>query len=164
MLSDRTIRKLIANRQLVIDPMPPDNAFQPASIDLRLGEEFRESSVISSTKLPGQYGLLPGECLLGHTVERITLPRDLVARVEGKSSWGRQFLMIHSTAGFIDPGFDGQITLELKNLGPAPVRLQPGQPVAQLSFDWLDGPADRPYGHPELGSRYQGQTGAVAAR
>jgi dCTP deaminase len=109
------------------------------------------------------YVLLPGRCLLGSTVERVTIPNNLAARVEGKSTLGRVFLVTHCTAGFIDPGFDGQITLEIVNLGPWRILLRPGMKIAQINFTQLTQPCARPYGSPGLGSHYQGQQGPVAA-
>ena len=109
--------------------------------------------------------LHPGEFVLGTTLERLTLPDDIVARIEGKSSLGRLGLLIHATAGFVDPGWsNGQITLELSNVAPLPIRLWPGMKIAQLSFMRMDAPAERPYGHPELGSKYQGQKGPTPSR
>ena len=109
--------------------------------------------------------LHPGEFVLGTTLERLTLPDDIVARIEGKSSLGRLGLLIHATAGFVDPGWtNGQITLELSNVAPLPIRLWPSMKIAQFSFMQMDGPAERPYGHPALGSKSQGQSGPVASR
>ncbi len=168
MLCDNSILGLCERGQIGIDPLPPEWAFQPASVDLTLGGQFRRLNAKPTggyqelNLLPGdEIWLDPNECVLACTVERITLPDYLVARVEGKSTWGRHFLMVHSTAGFIDPGFHGQITLELKNLSPFPLRLPVGCFIAQISFSWLDSPATRPYGSPGLGSHYQGQTGAT---
>jgi len=107
--------------------------------------------------------LHPGEFVLGSTIERIGLPDDIVARVDGKSSLGRLGILIHATAGFIDAGFNGQITLELSNVATLPIRLWPGMKIGQISFMKLDEPVERPYGHPELGSKYQGQSGPVAS-
>ncbi len=166
MLSDTTIRAYLDKGRIDIHPVPDDRAFQPASVDLRLGPKFvllNESANPARRELDA-ITLNPGDCALAGTAETLSLPDDIVARVEGKSSWGRQFLMVHSTAGFIDPGFTGIITLELKNLGPHPLRLTVGCYIAQVSFERLDEPADRPYGHWELGSRYQNQPGATPAR
>jgi dCTP deaminase len=107
--------------------------------------------------------LHPGEFVLGSTIERIGLPDDIVARVDGKSSLGRLGVLIHATAGFIDAGFNGQITLELSNVATLPIRLWPGMKIGQISFMRLDEPVERPYGHPELGSKYQNQSGPVAS-
>lgn len=179
-LSDGTIRKLLAEGRIVIDPME-DGQIQPASVDVRLGDTFlafrshtashinpwepndalMETVIVSD----GPFILHPGEFVLGTTVERLTLPDDVVARIEGKSSLGRHGLLIHATAGFVDPGWkNGQITLELSNVAPLPIMLWPGMKIAQFSFMQMDAPAERPYGHPELGSKYQGQSGPIASR
>ncbi len=162
-LSDRTIRRALFDRRIIISPLPPEQRIQPASVDLTLGTEFRtpvKGAVMAASSL---FTILPGECMLGCTAEWVEVPRDMVARVEGKSSWGRRFILVHSTAGFIDPGFKGQITLELVNLSKEPQVLPVGQPICQISFATLDQEAQRPYGHPGLGSHYQGQTGATAS-
>lgn len=168
MLSDHTIRDLIMAGQIGILPVPDEACFQPASVDLRLGGHFlrvmQEGVWELDAEPDEQVSLDPGECVLATTAEMLSVPDYLVARVEGKSTWGRQFLMVHSTAGFIDPGFQGQITLELKNLSPRRLHLKVGEPIAQVSFQRLDHAAARPYGHPDLASRYQGQQGATRAR
>jgi dCTP deaminase len=171
MLSDGSIQDLVRGGIIGINPPLAPEAYQPASVDLRLGRSFilfgpngpGEPVEIDNPKI-GIFGLAAGACVLGCTLEEIHVPDNLVARVEGKSTWGRRFLQIHSTAGFIDPGFRGQITLELHNLSPGPLFLPLEQPIAQISFQLLDAPARRPYGSSGLGSRYQGQTGATAAR
>ena len=180
-LSDGTLRRLLANRRLVIDPLD-DSQIQPASIDVRLGSTFlafrrhtsecidpRElnEALMEPVTVPDDqpFILHPGEFVLGTTLERLTLPDDIVARVEGKSSLGRLGLLIHATAGFVDAGWtNGQITLELSNVAPLPIKLWPGMKIGQLSFMRMDAPAERPYGHPALGSTYQGQSGPVASR
>ena len=180
-LSDGSIRKLISDGQLIIDPIE-DEQIQPASVDVRLGNQFlvfrnHTSEVIDpydkSVELmePVDVGsdkpfiLHPGEFVLGTTHEAIGLPDDLVARVEGKSSLGRLGLLIHATAGFVDPGWPrGQITLELSNVATLPIKLWPGMRVGQLSFHRLDRAAERPYGHPGLNSKYVGQAGPVASQ
>jgi len=160
MLSDSTIRVLLANGTIGIVPTPADVAFQPASVDLCLDDTFLVGT--RRTQVSGEsFQLGAGVCALASTVETVTLPASVVGRVEGKSTWGRRFLMVHSTAGFIDPGFSGQITLELCNLTRRPLLLYPGRAIAQISFDWLDVPARRPYGHPELRSHYQHQRGVT---
>jgi len=106
----------------------------------------------------------PGEFCLGRTLEWVELPDDVVARVEGKSSIGRLGLIVHATAGFVDPGWKGTLTLELNNLTRVPIKLYPGLLIAQLSFMALDRPAERPYGSPDLGSHYQGQVAATESR
>lgn len=145
-LSDHWIRNSLLWGQLQVDPMPPDSAFQPASLELRLAEPVT---------------LVPGRFALSHTLETVTIPDHLVAQVNGKSSWARLGLQVHATAGYIDPGFSGQITLELKNLGPNRLDLDTGTPICQLVFLQVTGPVLRPYGHPELGSHYQHQMGTT---
>jgi len=180
-LSDGTIRRLLAEGRIVIDPLE-ESHIQPASVDVRLGSTFlafrrhttafidpweaNEGLMESITVKDGQPFILhPGEFALGTTLERLTLPDDIVSRIEGKSSLGRLGLLIHATAGFVDPGWtNGQITLELSNVAPLPIRLWPGMKIAQFSFMQMDAPAERPYGHPDLGSKYQGQTGPIASR
>ncbi len=168
MLSDGTIADELASHRLRIDPPPADRAMQPASVDLRLGKEFlgafgdwTDKVITASGRY---YTLIPGECVLGTTVEEITLPANMVARVEGKSTWARKFLMVHSTAGFIDPGFHGAITLELKNLSPQPIALEIGCYIAQVSFEYTDKRVLRPYGDRKLGSKYQGQKTVTGPR
>ncbi len=156
---------------------------QPASYDLSLADEVLvpnrdhlgtgtvdlrrtfNPSLLQRLKISGSdYVLFPGECLLASTVETLRVPNDLVARVEGKSSIGRLFLTAHVTAGFIDSGFVGQVTLEICNLGPWRVLLRPGMKIAQVNFTKLTQPCARPYGSSGLGSHYQGQQGPTAAR
>lgn len=178
-LSDGTIRKLLAVGEIKIDPLEEDQ-IQPASVDLRLGSSFRLLVNHTATSIdpyhsqpdltrevivsPGEpFVLHPGEFVLGTTVECVSLPSDLVARVDGKSSLGRWGLLIHATAGFVDSGFTGEITLELSNVATLPVKLWPGMKIGQVSFMRLDAPSERPYGHPGLGSKYQGQRGATAS-
>lgn len=180
-LSDGTIRRLLAEGRIAIDPLDEAH-IQPASVDVRLGDTFLafrrhttadidprnvDESLMERVTVPegSAFILHPGEFVLGTTLERLTLPDDIVARIEGKSSLGRLGLLIHATAGFVDPGWTrGQITLELSNVAPLPIRLWPGMKIAQFSFVQLDRPAERPYGHPALGSRYQGQSGPVGSR
>lgn len=160
----------------------PSIQVQPASIDLRLGAEFL---TFRSTHLPyidassgrgvpeytervavkeGEAFIIhPGEFALGTTLEWIELPHDLVARVEGRSSLGRLAVVVHATAGFVDPGFKGCLTLELSNLGRLPVALRPGMRICQIAVYQLSSPAERPYG-PQRGSKYQGQTGPTPSR
>lgn len=149
-LSDYWIRDEVYRGNLLLDPMPPDSAFQPSSLELRLGEDV----VLGA---PGSVDLWDHQ--LSHTLETVTIPSHLVAKVEGKSSWGRMFLQVHSTAGHIDPGFSGQVVLELKNLGPYDLKIDAGTPICQLVFHEVRLPVLRPYGHPGLGSHYQGQRG-----
>jgi dCTP deaminase len=179
-LSDGTIRKLVAEGRIRIDPW--DEAMvQPASVDLRLGRSFRvfhnhritaidlrrppdnlTEQVVVDAEEP--FVIHPGEFCLGRTEEWVELPDDVVARIEGKSSLGRLGLIVHATAGFCDPGWRGTLTLELNNLTRVPIKLWPGLPIAQLSFMTLDRPAERPYGHPALGSHYHGQVEATESR
>jgi dCTP deaminase len=179
-LSDGTIRRLIEEGRIRVDPWDP-SLIQPASLDLRLGDSFRvfhnhRASVIDLRDPPQHlteevkvsknepFVIHPGEFALGRTMEWVELPDDIVARIEGKSSLGRLGLIVHATAGFCDPGWKGTLTLELANLTRVPIRLYHGLSIAQLSFMTLDAPAQRPYGHEELGSHYQGQVEATASR
>jgi dCTP deaminase len=179
-LSDGTIRRLVAEGRVVIEPWD-ETMVQPASVDLRLGPSFRvfHNHRITAIDLADpprnltehvevdddeSFVIHPGEFVLGRTQEHVELPDDIVARIEGKSSLGRLGLIVHATAGFVDPGFKGTLTLEITNLTRVPIILWPGKPIAQLSFMALDQPAERPYGHPELGSHYHGQTEATESR
>jgi dCTP deaminase len=176
-LSDGTIRRLVDEGRIVIDPWDPE-LVQPASVDLRLGSSFRvfhnhRTSAIDLREPPTNlteeisaemFVIHPGEFVLGVTEEYVELPDDIVARIEGKSSLGRLGLIVHATAGFVDPGFKGTLTLEITNLTRVPIKLYPGLLIAQLSFMTLDAPAERPYGSAELGSHYQGQTAATESR
>ena len=179
-LSDSTILDLVEAGGIVIDPWDPSRV-QPASVDLCLGESFRvfHNHHLTSIDLRNPpsdlteevvleedqtFVIHPGEFCLGSTLEWVELPPDLVARIEGKSSLGRLGLIVHATAGFCDPGWKGNLTLELNNLMRVPIELKPGLPIAQLSFMTLDRPAERPYGSPGLGSHYQGQRSATESR
>jgi dCTP deaminase len=179
-LSDGTILRLVSEGRIKIDPWEPE-LVQPASIDMRLGDSFRvfhnhRTSAIdlrnppkdlTEEVVPGPdepFVIHPGEFALGRTREWVELPDDILARVEGKSSLGRLGLIVHATAGFVDPGWHGTLTLEFANLTRIPIKLYPGLPIAQLSFMGLDQPALRPYGSPGLGSHYQGQTAATESR
>jgi dCTP deaminase len=178
-LSDGTIREALASGRIGIDPLD-DGAIQPSSVDIRLHPAFRvfanhryraidpkasQPDLTDRVEVPDgePFVLHPGEFVLGSTLERITLPDDVVARLEGKSSLARLGLVIHSTAGFIDAGFDGDVTLELSNVATLPILLYPGMRIAQLAFFPLDKPAERPYGSDGLGSKYQGQSGPTAS-
>jgi dCTP deaminase len=177
--SDRSIREAIEAGTIQIDPFEPTYV-QPSSIDLRVGDGFRvfvnhkyseidpRSPQEDLTQLvevgEDAFMLHPGEFVLGSTLERVKLGEDVVARLEGKSSLGRLGLLIHSTAGFIDPGFEGHITLELSNVATLPIAIYPGMKIGQISFYQMTTAADHPYGSPELGSKYQGQTGPTASR
>lgn len=178
LLSDQDLRRALNSRQLHIRPFDPQSV-QPASIDLQLGHSFQvyrpTDEPVDPHRSPPQpvlyqcdtgqiFTLRPGQFVLGTTQETVTLSSSVAARLEGKSSLGRLGLQTHATAGFIDPGFSGQITLELSNLGPWPVQLRAGMPIAQLCVYSLSSQAERPYGHPDLGSRYQHQLGATPSR
>jgi len=179
-LSDATILQYVQEGRIKVDPWDP-RMVQPASIDLRLGDSFRffqnhkvsaidlrdpPSNLTAEVVIPDgdAFVIHPGEFCLGRTLEWVQIPNDIVARIEGKSSLGRLGLIVHATAGFCDPGFEGTLTLELNNLTRVPIRLYPGLPIAQLSFMTLDRPAARPYGSPGLGSHYQGQRAATESR
>ena len=178
-LSDHTIKTLIAEGRIVVDPLG-DGCIQPASVDVHLDKHilvFRNSrrpfidvrqdlSDLTEMEEIGDqpFMLHPGEFVLGSTLESIEIPDDLVARLEGKSSLGRIGLLIHSTAGYVDPGWKGNLTLELSNVANLPITLYHGMKIGQLSFLQLSTPADVPYGSPELGSKYQGQTVPTASR
>jgi dCTP deaminase len=179
-LSDGTIRRLVDDGRIRIDPWDPA-LVQPASVDLRLGDSFRvfhnhRTSAIDLRQPPTNlteeivaseddgFVIHPGEFCLGRTLEYVELPDDIVARIEGKSSLGRLGLIVHATAGFCDPGWKGTLTLELNNLTRVPIKLYPGLLIAQLSFMTLDRAAERPYASPELGSHYQGQVEATESR
>jgi len=179
-LSDRTIREELAAGRIVIDPLGP-RAVQPSSVDLRLDRHFRvfrnhtmgvidvRRNLEDLTELvtvgdEQPFILHPGEFVLGSTLERVAMPDDLVGRLEGKSSLGRLGLLIHSTAGFVDAGWDGQLTLELSNVANLPITLYPGMKIGQISFIRMTTAADVPYGSGQLGSKYQGQVGPRPSR
>ena len=192
-LSDRTIKEELAAGRLVIDPLDKE-CIQPASVDLRLDRTFRvfrpprlpvrgrpsgraagrpfvdvRQPVDDLTDLvtiedDQPFIIQPGSFCLASTVETVTLPDDIVARVDGKSSLGRLGLLVHATAGYVDPGWTGRLTLELSNQSPMPIALYYGMRIAQISFLRMSTPVDRPYGSPELGSKYQGQTGPTPSR
>jgi dCTP deaminase len=179
-LSDRTIRRLLAEGRIEIDPLD-ESLIQPSSVDVRAERLFRvfhnarypfidvKQPMEDLTELVEVEGdrafiLHPGEFVLGSTLERIRLPDDLVARLDGKSSLGRLGLLIHSTAGFIDPGWDGQVTLELSNVSNLPITIYPGMKIGQISFHQLTEAAESPYGSGGIGSKYQGQRGPVPSR
>ena len=180
LLSDRDIRAQIDAGRVVLDPWEP-GMVQPSSIDVRLDRYFRlfdnhKYAVIDPaqeqpdlTRLveveEGEsFVLHPGEFVLGSTYEQVTLPDDVAARVEGKSSLGRLGLLTHATAGFVDPGFTGHVTLELSNVATLPIVLYPGMKIGQLCFFQLSSPAEHPYGSDTRGSHYQGQRGPTASR
>jgi dCTP deaminase len=173
-LSDRSIREELAAGRIRLDPSD-GSLIQPASVDVRLDRYFRvflnhtmpvidvKKNLEELTRLveiddDRPFVLHPGEFVLGSTAERVALPDDLVARLEGKSSLGRLGLLIHSTAGYIDPGFDGTITLELSNVARLPISIYPGMPIGQISFLQMTTPVERPYQ-----GKYQGQAGPTAS-
>ncbi|WP_413451819.1 dCTP deaminase [Georgenia phoenicis] len=180
LLSDRDIRAQIEGGRVQLDPYDPA-MIQPASIDVRLDRWFRlfdnhrypvidpaqdqsELTRLVEVAPDEPFVLHPGEFALGATYELVTLPHDVAARLEGKSSLGRLGLLTHSTAGFIDPGFTGHVTLELSNTATLPITLWPGMKIGQLCFFQLSSPAEHPYGSGAQGSRYQGQRGPTASR
>jgi dCTP deaminase len=179
-LSDKTIREEIDAGRIVIDPLDKD-CIQPSSVDLHLDRYFRvflnhtmrvidvkedqeELTELVEIGEDDSFVLHPGEFVLGSSSERVTLPTDLVARLEGKSSLGRLGLLIHSTAGFVDAGWDGHLTLELSNVANLPIALYPGMKIGQISFLRMTTPADAPYGSAAVGSKYQGQRGPTPSR
>jgi dCTP deaminase len=178
-LSDRDIRAEIGAGRVVIRPYDPAD-LQPSSVDLHLDRSFR---VFRNNRYPyidvrqlqpdltelltieddEPFILHPGEFVLGQTLEWVELPNDLVARLEGKSSLGRLGLLIHSTAGYVDPGWKGTLTLELSNVANLPITLYHGMRIGQISFFRMSSEVERPYGSPELGSKYQGQSEPTAS-
>ena len=185
-LSDRSLREQLAAGRIVIDPLD-ESLIQPSSIDVRISNLFRvfrnhtapvidvkldQTEMTELVEMPVDelgvgtepFMLHPGEFVLGSTLERVAVPEDLVARVEGKSSLGRLGLLIHSTAGFVDAGFDGHITLELANVASLPITLYPGMKIGQVSFMQMTTPAESPYGRGAKGSKYQGQRGPTPSR
>jgi len=192
LLSDRDIRAEIESGRVRLDPWDPAMV-QPSSVDVRLDKFFRlfdnhrypyidpaaeqpdltrlvevggsgGASAASGDTAEDRFVLHPGEFVLGSTLETVTLPDDLAARVEGKSSLGRLGLLTHATAGFVDPGFSGHVTLELSNVATLPIILYPGMKIGQLCFFRLSSPAENPYGSAAYGSHYQGQRGPTASR
>ena len=179
-LSDRSIREAIAAGRIVIEPLG-EGCIQPSSVDLHIDRLFRvfrnhtlghidvKSDLEELTELvevgaDDVFILHPGEFVLGSTAERVGVPDDLVGRLEGKSSLGRLGLLIHSTAGFIDAGWDGHLTLELSNVATLPITLYPGMKIGQISFLQMTTAADQPYGSRALGSKYKGQRGPTPSR
>lgn len=178
-LSDRSIREAVAKGRIVIRPWDP-SCVQPASVDVHMDRKLRVfrnmrrpyidvreptddlTEVVEITD-DKPFILHPGEFVLGSTLEYFELPDDLVARLEGKSSLGRLGLLIHSTAGYVDPGWKGHLTLELSNVARLPITLYYGMRIGQISYQQLTTPAERPYGSPALGSKYQGQTEPTAS-
>jgi dCTP deaminase len=178
-LSDRDIRAEITAGRIVIDPFIPE-AVQPSSVDLHLDRRFRvfrnnrypyidvrteQPELTELVEIAGDepFILHPGEFVLGSTLERVELPNDLVARLEGRSSLGRLGLLIHSTAGYVDPGWEGNLTLELSNVANLPITLYDGMKIGQISFQRLSSPAEIAYGDARIGSRYRGQRDPTAS-
>ena len=180
LLSDGDIRKELESGRVGLDPLDL-SMVQPSSVDVRLDKFFRlfdnhkyqhidpaldqpDLTRLVEVDADEAFVLHPGEFVLGATFEVVTLPNDVAARLEGKSSLGRLGLLTHSTAGFIDPGFSGHVTLELSNVATLPITLWPGMKIGQLCFFRLSSPAEHPYGSEKYGSRYQGQRGPTASR
>ena len=174
------MREEIDRGRIRIEPLA-EGAIQPSSIDLRLGDKIRafrnnhlshidvRADTASLTEVvqleEGQpFFLQPGEFALGVTLEHVVVPDDLVARLDGKSSLGRLGLLIHATAGLVDPGWEGRLTLELMNLAPLPITLWPGMKIGQISFIRMTTPVDNPYGGGRLGSKYQGDVDPTPSR
>ena len=179
LLSDRDIRAEIDAGRVALEPYDPQ-MIQPSSIDVRLDKFFRvfdnhkyaaidpaveqaELTRLVDVGPEGPFVLHPGEFVLGSTYESVTLPDDVAARLEGKSSLGRLGLLIHSTAGYVDPGWKGTLTLELSNVANLPIALYAGMRIGQISFFKMSSPVERPYGSKELGSKYQGQSEPTAS-
>jgi len=179
-LSDAAIRRLIESGRILVEPYEPA-LMQPSSLDVRVDRLFRvfrnsrypyidvkqeQEELTELVRVEGDHPFVlhPGEFVLGSTLERVRLPDDLVARLEGKSSLGRLGLLIHSTAGFIDPGWDGHVTLELSNVATLPITIYPGMKIGQISFMQMTEPAANPYGSSTLGSKYKGQEGPTPSR
>jgi dCTP deaminase len=180
LISDRDIRAELDAERIVLDPFLPE-MIQPSSVDVRIDRFFRLFDNHKYAHIDPQleqpdltrlvevdpeepFILHPGEFVLGSTYETVTLPEDIAARLEGKSSLGRLGLLTHSTAGFIDPGFSGHVTLELSNMATLPIKLWPGSKIGQLCFFRLTSPAEHAYGSGQYGNRYQGQRGPTASR
>lgn len=179
-LSDRSIREEIEAGRIAIEPFDP-SCVQPSSVDLHVDRVFRvfhnarypyidvrkpmeDLTEVVRVREGEPFILHPGEFVLGATLERVRLPDDLVARLEGKSSLGRLGLLIHSTAGYVDPGWDGFLTLELSNVANLPITIYPGMKIGQISFFRLTTAADSPYGSQAARSKYQGQRGPTPSR
>ena len=179
-LSDRTIRAEIEAGRIVFDPFD-ESMIQPSSVDVRVDNKFRvfhnarrayidvrepmdDLTELVTAESDRPFILHPGEFVLGQTLERVSLPSDLVARLEGKSSLGRLGLLIHSTAGFVDAGFEGNLTLELSNVANLPITIYHGMPIGQISFMRMDGAVERPYGADGAGGKYQGQAEPTPSR
>jgi dCTP deaminase len=179
-LSDRSIKSEIAAGRILIEPFD-ESLVQPSSVDVRVDRKFRVfhnarypyidvrrpmDDLTELIEISGNepFVLHPGEFVLGQTLETITLPNDIVARLEGKSSLGRLGLLIHSTAGFVDPSWEGNLTLELSNVANLPITIYHGMPIGQISFMRMDAPVEHPYGTDEVRSKYQGQDEPTPSR
>ena len=182
-LSDKTIKEYLKEGKIGFEPLQDEKQIQPSSVDMRLGDEFKVFKVIRKPYIDPEdeednasymesmivpegeaFIIHPNEFALATTLEYVKVPDDLVARVEGRSSMGRLGVTMHVTAGFIDPGFEGRITLEISNIGAMPVALYPGQRVCQIVFETMTTPSELPYGHPERNSKYMGQTRPESSR
>ena len=183
-LSDKDIKEHLKSGKIVINPLTnPKVQIQPSSVDLRIGREFKGFRIIRKPCIDPMdqsdlesymesfyidegepFIIHPGEFALATTYETIKLPNDLVARVEGRSSMGRLGVTMHVTAGYIDPGFHGKITLEISNIGKMPVALYTGQRVCQIVFETMTSPSEKPYGHPDRDSKYMGQKSPVSSK
>jgi len=183
-LSDADIKKYLKEGKITIDPLEDiERQVQPSSVDLRIGSEFKGFKIIKKPFIDPKdsedldsymdsmhiedgesFIIHPNEFALATTYETVKVPDDLVARVEGRSSMGRLGITMHVTAGYIDPGFEGKITLEISNIGKMPVALYPGQRACQIVFETMTSPAEKPYGHPERDSKYMGQTRPESSR
>ena len=180
MLSDKDIKKSLKNNEIEISPLDEDY-IQPSSVDLRVGSDFRvfenhkyshidpkaqqdDLTTLVTASQNEPFVLHPGEFVLGTTYEKVTLSNKVVARLEGKSSLGRIGLLIHSTAGFVDPGFSGYLTLELSNVANLPIKIYPEMKIGQISFYYLNSPSESEYGSDLYGSKYQGQEGPTPSK
>ncbi len=179
-LSDRSIREALASGRIIVDPLE-DGAVQPSSVDMHVDHFFRvfrndttpfidpkepQEDLTELVEIPDgkSFILHPGEFVLASTLERVRLPDDLAARLDGKSSLGRLGLLTHATAGFVDAGWDGHLTLELSNVATLPIAIYPGMKIGQISFFQMTTPAEYPYGSDATGSKYQGQRGPTPSR
>ncbi|MBI2144994.1 dCTP deaminase [Candidatus Woesearchaeota archaeon] len=180
LLSDKSIREAIAKGKIAVKPFFED-CIQPSSIDVHLDNKFllfnrakhgvidvkqKQEDLMTPVEIKDDepFILHPGEFVLGSTLESIKLANDVAGRIEGKSSLGRLGLLIHSTAGYIDPGWEGNLTLELSNVSPLPITLYFKMKIGQISFTTMSTPVERPYGSKELGSHYQGQKVPIASK
>lgn len=183
-LSDQDIKKCLESGKIIIEPLEkPEIQIQPSSVDLRIGNEFKGFRIVRKPCIDPMdksdlesymesfyidegepFIIHPGEFALATTYETVKVPDDLVARVEGRSSMGRLGITMHVTAGYIDPGFQGKITLEISNIGKMPVALYTGQRVCQIVFETMTSPSKRPYGHPDRDSKYMGQKRPISSK